>query len=130
MPGPVFFKQIRAGKHNVPSAIFKFRTMKVDKDVEINHDTSKDEERKTPLGNVLRRTKIDELPQFINVLRGEMSLVGPRPTYEEQVKMYDEFQMKRLHLPPGMTRLAQVNGNIAIPWEERIKYDVPIRTRL
>lgn len=124
MPGPVFFKQVRVGKYKKTFSILKFRTMKVDLDAEKNHDTSKDEERKTVLGNILRRTKIDELPQLINVFKGDMSLVGPRPTFAEQTDTYNEFQMQRLNMRPGMTGLAQVNGNITIPWEERIKYDV------
>ena len=124
MPGPVFFKQVRAGKNKKAFSILKFRTMKVDLEVEKNHDTSKDEERKTVLGNILRRIKIDELPQLINVFKGNMSLVGPRPTFAEQANTYNEFQIRRLDMRPGMTGLAQVNGNIAIPCEERIKYDV------
>ena len=78
----------------------------------------------TRTGNILRRLKIDELPQLWNVFAGDMSLVGPRPTVMEQVEQYDEFQMHRLDMRPGMTGLAQVNGNVSLPWNERIKYDV------
>lgn len=124
MPGPVFFKQIRIGKDSKLFSILKLRTMKVDTEAEKNHDISKDDERKTPFGNLLRRTKIDELPQLINVFKGDMSLVGPRPTFAEQVNEYNDFQMQRLFMRPGMTGLAQVNGNISISWEERIEYDV------
>lgn len=124
MPGPVFFKQERAGYEGNPFNILKLRTMKVDKQAECNHDFSKDAERLTYFGKILRRTKIDELPQIFNVLKGDMSLVGPRPTVLEQVEKYTEFQKERLKVLPGMTGLAQVNGNIALSWEERIKYDV------
>lgn len=124
MPGPVVFRQERIGKDNRLFYILKFRTMKVDKEAESNHDISKDQERKTVMGNFLRRTKIDELPQLINVLKGDMSLVGPRPTFAEQAAAYTTFQKQRLRMRPGMTGLAQVNGNTAISWEDRIKYDV------
>lgn len=124
MPGPIFFKQERIGRNKKLFNVLKFRTMKVDLEAEKNHDTSKDNERKTAFGNILRRLKIDELPQLINVFCGQMSLVGPRPTFAEQAEKYNSFQLQRLNMRPGMTGLAQVNGNIAIPWEERIKYDV------
>lgn len=124
MPGPVLFRQERAGKDGKPFDILKFRTMKVDKKAEKEHDFSKDEKRLTPLGRVLRRLKIDELPQLINVLKGDMSLVGPRPTVLEQVSKYTEYQMQRLKMRPGMTGMAQIHGNIALTWEDRIHYDV------
>lgn len=124
MPGPVVFRQERIGKDNRLFYILKFRTMKVDKEAESNHDISKDQERKTVMGNFLRRTKIDELPQLINVFKGDMSLVGPRPTFAEQAAAYTTFQKQRLRMRPGMTGLAQVNGNTSISWEDRIKYDV------
>jgi lipopolysaccharide/colanic/teichoic acid biosynthesis glycosyltransferase len=87
-------------------------------------DFGKDEQRLTRLGRFLRRTKIDEFPQLLNVLFGDMSLIGPRPTIRQQVDEYSERQMKRLQVKPGMTGLAQVNGNASISWEERIEYDV------
>ncbi|MEC1696772.1 sugar transferase [Schinkia azotoformans] len=124
MPGPIFFKQERIGMNKKPFKILKFRSMKVDKEAEKTLDFSKDKERLTTLGKILRRTKIDELPQLINVLFGDMSLVGPRPTVIQQVENYTEHQLKRLSMRPGMTGLAQVNGNIAIPWEQRIIYDI------
>lgn len=124
MPGPLFFKQQRVGYKGRVFNILKFRTMKVDKKAEAEHDFSKDAERMTPFGNLLRRTKIDELPQLINVFIGDMSLVGPRPTVKEQTDAYNDFQRQRLNMRPGMTGLAQVNGNISISWDERIKYDV------
>lgn len=124
MPGPVFFRQQRVGKNGKTFDILKFRSMKVDKEAEENHDFTKDEERKTPFGNLIRRLKIDELPQLINVFRGDMSLVGPRPTVKEQTDLYNEYQRQRLYMRPGMTGLAQVNGNISLSWAERIDYDV------
>ncbi len=124
MPGPVLFKQERVGKNGTLFYILKFRTMKVDRKAEATHDSSKDAERTTPVGKLLRRTKIDELPQLINVLFGDMSLVGPRPTLKEQVEQYDSRQMHRLDMRPGMTGLAQINGNITLAWSERIEYDL------
>lgn len=124
MPGPVLFKQVRVGKHKRLFKILKFRTMRVDKAAENSHDVSKDAERLTTLGKFLRRTKIDELPQLVNVFIGDMSLVGPRPTFEEQVRQYSKRQMKRLDMRPGMTGLAQINGNTALSWDERIRFDI------
>lgn len=124
MPGPIFFKQQRVGKKGKEFNILKFRSMKVDKEAEINHDFSKDAERRTPFGNLIRRLKIDELPQLINVFKGDMSLVGPRPTVKEQTDLYNDYQRQRLNMRPGMTGLAQVNGNISLTWDERIDYDI------
>lgn len=124
MPGPVFFRQQRVGKNGKTFDILKFRSMKVDKEAEESHDFTKDEERKIPFGNLIRRLKIDELPQLINVFRGDMSLVGPRPTVKEQTDLYNEYQRQRLNMRPGMTGLAQVNGNISLTWDERIDYDI------
>lgn len=124
MPGPVLFRQQRIGKNGKEFYILKFRSMKVDKQAETVHDFTKDAERLTRLGKVIRRTKIDELPQLINVFCGDMSLVGPRPTVKEQTDQYNEFQRQRLKMRPGMTGLAQVNGNISLTWDERIEYDV------
>lgn len=124
MPGKIFFKQERVGKDRKLFPILKFRTMKEDKKAEENHDFSKDAERMTRTGNILRRLKIDELPQLLNVFAGDMSLVGPRPTVAEQVRKYNKFQRRRLEMRPGMTGLAQVNGNTALDWDERIVFDV------
>ncbi len=124
MPGPIFFTQERVGKNKKVFRILKFRTMKVDKEAEESFDFSKDKDRLTWTGKFLRRYKIDELPQLINVLKGDMSLVGPRPTVMKQVKKYTSYEMKRLDMKPGMTGLAQVNGNVTLPWEQRIKYDI------
>jgi lipopolysaccharide/colanic/teichoic acid biosynthesis glycosyltransferase len=124
MPGPVFFTQQRVGKNGKLFNIMKFRSMKVDREAEKNHDFTKDAERMTPFGNLIRRLKIDELPQLINVFRGDMSLVGPRPTVKKQTDLYNDYQKQRLNMRPGMTGLAQVNGNISLSWNERIVYDV------
>src|SRR5699024_10128920 len=124
MPGPIIFKQQRVGKKGVLFNIIKFRSMSVDIEDERNYDFSKDEDRIKPLGKLLRRTKVDEIPQLINVIKGDMSLVGPRPTVQKQVEKYNEFQTKRLVMRPGITGLAQVNGNITLPWETRINYDI------
>lgn len=124
MPGPIFFKQKRVGKNKKEFSVLKLRTMKVDKALERNRDMSRDAERKTKWGNILRRFKIDELPQLINVLIGDMSLVGPRPTVMEHVMLYDEKELHRLDVRPGMTGLAQINGNAALVWEDRIEYDL------
>ena len=124
MPGPLFFKQQRVGKNGRLFNILKFRSMKVDKALEAAHDFTRDAERMTPFGKLLRRTKIDELPQLWNVLVGDMSLVGPRPTVKEQTDKYNDYQRQRRNMRPGMTGLAQVNGNISLTWDERFVYDI------
>ena len=124
MPGPLFFKQQRVGKDGRLFNIIKFRSMKVDKALEASHDFTRDAERMTPFGKLLRRTKIDELPQLWNVLVGDMSLVGPRPTVKEQTDKYNDYQRQRLNMRPGMTGLAQVNGNVSLTWDERFVYDI------
>lgn len=124
MPGPIFFMQERVGKNKKAFSILKFRTMKVDNVAEKNLDFAKDSQRLTPLGKVLRRLKIDELPQLVNVAIGDMSLVGPRPTVMQQVDKYTEYEMQRLTMRPGMTGLAQINGNITLAWSQRIEYDI------
>ena len=124
MPGPVFFRQQRVGRNRRLFDILKFRSMKVDREAELKQDFSKDAQRMTPFGNLIRRLKIDELPQLINVFKGDMSLIGPRPTVKDQVDRYTPRQMHRLDMRPGMTGLAQVNGNTALSWEDRIEYDL------
>ena len=124
MPGPLFFKQQRVGKNGRLFNILKFRSMKVDKALEASHDFTRDAERMTPFGKLLRRTQIDELPQLWNVLVGDMSLVGPRPTVKEQTDKYNDYQRQRLNMRPGMTGLAQVNGNVSLTWDERFVYDI------
>jgi lipopolysaccharide/colanic/teichoic acid biosynthesis glycosyltransferase len=123
--GPVFFRQTRAGMGGRPFELLKFRSMHVNNlaavvvgQVGVEHPMV------TPVGRWLRRFKIDELPQLLNVLRGEMTLIGPRPTVLEQVAEYTPFQRRRLAIPPGMTGWAQVNGGVKITWPQRIILDV------
>jgi len=123
-PGPVFFVQTRGGYKGRPFRLIKFRTMRADHRHDIREIVPLDHPHITPVGRVLRRLKLDELPQLINVLRGDMSLVGPRPTIMEQVVAYDDFQRRRLEVRPGCTGLAQVNSNATMSWDERIRYDV------
>lgn len=126
MPGPIFFKQERVGKNFKIFMIFKFRTMKVDKEAEDNFRIEKDQERLTPLGKLLRRTKIDETPQLINILKGEMSVVGPRPTVPQRVKEFPKGQEIRLAMSPGLTGISQVSGNVLLSWPRRIYYDLSL----
>lgn len=113
---PILFRQQRAGKGGKVFTILKLRTM-VDGDGD-------DEERITPLGRFLRKTSLDELPQMINVLRGEMSIVGPRPLLVEYLPHYNKEQFRRHEVKPGITGWAQINGRNAITWEERFKLDI------
>jgi undecaprenyl phosphate N,N'-diacetylbacillosamine 1-phosphate transferase len=123
-PGPTFFIQKRGGRWGVPFDLIKFRTMRADHVHDIHEIVPLTHANITPVGRFLRRTKIDELPQLFNVLRGDMSLIGPRPTIMEQVEKYDDFQRRRLEVRPGCTGLAQVNSTPLVPWDERIRYDV------
>lgn len=123
-PGPILFRQERGGRGGRPFPSYKFRTMRADHRHDPEEIVPLTHQAVTPAGRFLRRFKIDELPQLLNVLKGDMSLVGPRPTIMEQVLTYDEFRRRRLEVRPGITGLAQVNGNANIPWDERIRYDV------
>lgn len=124
-PGSVFFRQKRIGKGGQPFVALKFRSM-VDKasTMGLGLNVAVDDSRITRVGRFLRNTSLDELPQLFNVILGDMSLVGPRPTLPDQVAAYNGFQRRRLLVKPGITGWAQVNGRNAIPWEERIKLDV------
>ena len=117
--GPVFFTQTRAGRHGAPFRILKFRTM-----IPGVHDITNPLAHTTRYGRFLRRWGLDELPQLVNVLAGQMSLIGPRPTLPEQVARYDEEQRRRLDVPPGITGWAQVHGRNALPWAQRIELDI------
>lgn len=123
-PGPVFFRQVRTGRDGRPFRPFKLRTMRGGRTPDPHELVPLDHPEVTRVGRVLRRLKIDELPQILNVVVGDMALVGPRPTLPEQTDAYNEFQRRRLLVRPGLAGLAQVNGNAAISWDERIKYDV------
>ena len=124
-PGPIFFRYERIGKDDKPFSPFKFRTMvkgAIEKGLGVT--VAADDERITKIGKFLRKWGIDELPQLINVIKGEMSLVGPRPTFRYQIEKYNNFQKKRLLMRPGITSLALIHGRNFLSWEERIKYDV------
>lgn len=123
-PGPVFFRQTRAGRNGRPFHVIKFRTMRAGRTPDPKEIVPLSHPEITPVGRVLRRMKFDELPQLFNVLRGEMSIVGPRPTLLDQVEAYDDFQRQRLLVKPGLTGLAQVYSSAAATWDERILYDV------
>jgi lipopolysaccharide/colanic/teichoic acid biosynthesis glycosyltransferase len=116
---PVLFRQRRSGLHGAEFSILKFRTMRPPQ-----RPGQPDRERETELGAVLRRMSLDELPQLVNVLRGEMSIIGPRPTLPEQVRHYSPRQRERLSVRPGLTGWAQVSGRNALSWPERIELDL------
>jgi lipopolysaccharide/colanic/teichoic acid biosynthesis glycosyltransferase len=123
--GPVFYRQSRVGKDGRDFELLKLRTMVVDAEKQgAGYAVAEGDPRITRAGRLLRRLSIDELPQLWNVLRGEMSLVGPRPTLRYQVERYDDRQRHRLDVKPGLTGWAQVNGRAALPWDERIELDL------
>jgi undecaprenyl phosphate N,N'-diacetylbacillosamine 1-phosphate transferase len=122
-PGGVFFKQTRVGRGKRTFSLLKFRTMYVNPERGIEQTLLGDPDV-TLVGYLLRRLKIDELPQLINVLKGDMSLVGPRPCLLETAETAPEWAQKRFTVAPGLTGLAQVNGNIFLRWEERWNYDI------
>jgi exopolysaccharide biosynthesis polyprenyl glycosylphosphotransferase len=122
--GPIFFKQVRIGKNQKEFYIYKFRTMVVNADKIGPILTQKDDPRVTKVGKILRRTSIDELPQLINILKGEMSLIGPRPEVPEIVKTYTDEQKNVFKVKPGLTGLAQINGRDELSIEEKLKYDI------
>lgn len=124
-PGPVIYRQRRIGKDGRPFDVLKLRTM-VDgaEHVGAGLAVNEDDSRITRVGALLRRTSLDELPNLLNVLHGEMSLIGPRPTVPVQVAQYTPRQRGRLAVKPGITGWAQVNGRTSLPWSERIELDL------
>lgn len=134
-PGPVFHRQTRQGRHNRPFTMWKFRTMVADAESRREQLQAANESegpmfkmrrdpRVTRIGHALRRTSVDELPQLLNVLRGDMSLVGPRPPLPEEVSRYDERELRRLVVRPGLTGLWQVSGRSDLSWQEAVSLDL------
>ena len=123
--GPILYRQTRVGKDGVDFDVLKLRTMVVGAEgMGAGYAVDRGDLRITRVGRVLRRTSIDELPQLWNILRGNMSVIGPRPTLRYQVDQYDEHQRHRLDIRPGLTGWAQVHGRARLPWSERIELDL------
>ncbi|MHC4664349.1 MAG: sugar transferase [Planctomycetota bacterium] len=122
--GTVIFRQERAGKDGKPFTFYKFRTMKIDTDPFGPSPKSGDDARLTRVGRFLREYSLDELPQLFNVLKGDMSIVGPRPLYLSQMAEWDDRQKKRLLVKPGLTGLAQISGRGGLTREEKLELDV------
>ncbi len=123
--GAVFFRQERVGKDGKLLKVWKFRTMVEGAEQQgLGYNVAKDDPRITRVGRFLRNFGLDELPQLVNVLKGDMSLVGPRPTLRYQVEHYNESQRRRLKMKPGITSLAVVSGRNALPWAKRIELDL------
>ncbi len=123
--GPVLFRQTRVGKGGEDFELLKLRTMVVGAEKQgAGYAIDKGDARITRVGRFLRRTSIDELPQLWNVVRGDMSLIGPRPTLRYQVERYSERQRRRLEVLPGITGWAQIHGRASLSWDERIELDV------
>jgi lipopolysaccharide/colanic/teichoic acid biosynthesis glycosyltransferase len=123
--GPVLFRQTRVGKDGKDFELLKLRSMVVGAERQgTGYAVDRGDTRITRVGRFLRRTSIDELPQLWNVVRGDMSVIGPRPTLRYQVERYTERQRRRLEVRPGLTGWAQIHGRATLPWEERIELDV------
>lgn len=123
--GPAIFTQDRTGKNGKTFKIYKFRTMLTpEESLDENGEMMLPEQRITKVGRFLRKTSLDEITQVFNILNGTMSLVGPRPTLPYQMERYDERQLKRLDMRPGVTGWAQVNGRNDLTWTEKIEYDI------
>ena len=119
MGRPVIFRQARSGRGGIEFTIVKLRTMRAER-----YPDEPDADRLTRLGRLLRASSLDELPQLLNVLRGDMSIIGPRPTLPEQVARYGAHERRRLEIRPGLTGWAQVNGRNSLTWPERIELDI------
>jgi lipopolysaccharide/colanic/teichoic acid biosynthesis glycosyltransferase len=123
--GPVLYRQTRVGKDGADFELLKLRTMVVGAEkLGAGYAVDRGDNRITRAGRILRRLSLDELPQLWNVVRGEMSVIGPRPTLRYQVARYDEQQRHRLDVKPGITGWAQIHGRAALPWAERIELDL------
>ncbi len=123
--GPALFIQTRAGHKGKPFRIYKFRTMVYGAEkIGSGVFTSADDPRVTRVGRILRNTSLDELPQLFNIIKGDMSLVGPRPTLLYQIENYSEAQRRRLDMLPGITGWAQINGRKSLTWPEKIELDI------
>ena len=123
--GPVLFRQTRVGRDGTDFELLKLRTMVVGAERQgAGYAVDAGDSRITRVGRILRKTSVDELPQLWNVVRGDMSLIGPRPTLRYQVERYTERQRKRLDVRPGLTGWAQIHGRATLPWDERIELDV------
>ena len=123
--GPILYRQTRVGKDGADFELLKLRTMVVGAErIGAGYAVDRGDPRITRAGRVLRRLSLDELPQLWNVVRGEMSMIGPRPTLRYQVEQYDERQRRRLEVKPGITGWAQIHGRASLPWAERIELDV------
>jgi lipopolysaccharide/colanic/teichoic acid biosynthesis glycosyltransferase len=122
--GPAMFKQERAGKNGRPFVFYKFRTMKLDVDPFGASPKSSEDPRLTRIGKLLREYSLDELPQLFNVLKGDMSIAGPRPLYVSQMSEWNERQKKRLLVKPGLTGLAQISGRGGLTREQKLELDV------
>lgn len=125
---PIYFKQVRPGKDGKLFTIYKFRTMTCEKDEYGN--LLPDGKRLTKFGKWLRKTSLDEMPEAINILKGDMSVVGPRPFLVKDMVFFDEKTMKRQSVKPGLSGLAQVNGRNGISWEDKFKYDLEYIERI
>jgi lipopolysaccharide/colanic/teichoic acid biosynthesis glycosyltransferase len=123
--GPVLYKQVRVGKDGEDFELLKLRTMIVGAEKQgAGYAVAKGDSRITKAGRILRRLSVDELPQLWNVVRGDMSIIGPRPTLRYQVDSYSEEQLHRLDVKPGITGWAQIHGRAQLPWAERIELDL------
>jgi len=122
--GPAIFKQTRASKNAKPFTLYKFRTMKTDTDPFGPSPKNDSDDRLTKIGKFLREFSLDELPQLFNILKGDMSIVGPRPLYVAQIQEWDDRQKKRLLVKPGLTGLAQISGRGALTREDKLELDV------
>lgn len=124
--GPILFKQERPGKNQKIFKIYKFRTMEKDavKYQKVGIEVTGSDTRITSFGKFLRRFKIDELAQLINILKGDMSIVGPRPTLPEYIEQYENWELKQFNVRPGLTGLAQINGNIYLERKEKSLYNI------